>query len=314
MSSAVQAPSLPAGYRLRDVDRDADLARVVQLLRICDEHDAGMSDASEAWLRDDWRSSSIKGAIVAETEAGEVVGYLSLEAFDPASSVTMYYPLAPSVRAALRDPWTAYCAGRVEGLAGPTAIRYAVVAAEEEAGPSLEVSGYGFARVFWHMERSVDNAYRAGTPPDGVAIRAYDAQADDRLVWRLVEDSFSEHYGQEPQSWESWQEDMLGASTWDPDLVWIAELAGEPVGVVICQEIDGVGWIGDLGVLKSARGRGIGRALLEHGFAILAARGRMLVRLNVDSDNETGAAGLYERAGMHVLRAFHCYERPGPGE
>ncbi|HEX3299550.1 MAG TPA: GNAT family N-acetyltransferase [Actinomycetota bacterium] len=314
MSSAVQAPSLPAGYRLRDVDRDADLARVVQLLRICDEHDAGMSDASEAWLRDDWRSSSIKGAIVAETEAGEVVGYLSLEAFDPASSVTMYYPLAPSVRAALRDPWTAYCAGRVEGLAGPTAIRYAVVAAEEEAGPSLEVSGYGFARVFWHMERSVDNAYRAGRPPDGVAIRAYDAQADDRLVWRLVEDSFSEHYGQEPQSWESWQEDMLGASTWDPDLVWIAELAGEPVGVVICQEIDGVGWIGDLGVLKSARGRGIGRALLEHGFAILAARGRMLVRLNVDSDNETGAAGLYERAGMHVLRAFHCYERPGPGE
>jgi ribosomal protein S18 acetylase RimI-like enzyme len=54
--------------------------------------------------------------------------------------------------------------------------------------------------------------------------------------------------------------------------------------------------------------------LLEHGFALLAARGRTLVRLNVDSDNETGAAGLYERAGMHVLRSFHCYERPGPGE
>ena len=302
------------GYRVRDVDRDADLPRVVELLRTCDLHDAGVTDASEAWLRDDWRSSSIKGAMVAETDDGEVVGYLSLESLDPASMVTMYYPLAPSMRASSREPWTMFCAQRVEDLAGPTATRYAVVAAEEGAGPALESTGYRFARVFWHMERAVDDASRPGTPPDGVSIRAYDEAADDRLVWRLVEDSFEEHYGQEPQSWESWQEDMLGASMWDPELVWIAELDGAPVGVVICQDIDGVGWIGDLGVRKPSRGRGVGRALLEHGFAILAARGRTLVRLNVDSDNETGAAGLYERAGMHVLRAFHCYERPGPGE
>lgn len=306
--------NLPDGFRVRDVDPATDVSRVVQLLRTCDEHDAGVTDASEAWLRDDWRSSSIKGAIVLESDAGEAVGYLSLEALDPAASVTMFFPLAPSVRSLLRDPWTAYAAERVEQLAGPKSIRYAVVAAEEGAGPALERTGYRFARVFWHMERSIDETYRAGTPPAGVTIRAYDADADDRLVWRLVEDSFVEHYGQDPQSWESWQEDMLGASTWDPDLVWIADVEGEPAGVVICQDIDGVGWIGDLGVLKPVRGRGVGRALLEHGFSILAARGRTLVRLNVDSDNETGAAGLYERAGMHVLRAFHCYERPGPGE
>jgi ribosomal protein S18 acetylase RimI-like enzyme len=96
--------------------------------------------------------------------------------------------------------------------------------------------------------------------------------------------------------------------------VWIAELSGDPVGIVICQDIEGVGWIGDLGVLDRARRRGVGRALLEHGFALLAGRGRTLVRLNVDSTNETGAAGLYERAGMHVRRAFHCYERRRAGE
>lgn len=306
--------SLPDGYRVREVDRDADLRRVVELLRTCDVHDAGVTDASEAWLRDDWRSSSIRRAMVAEGQGGDVVGYLSLEALDPASMVTMYFPLAPPVRPALREPWTMFCAKQVEDLAGPKATRYAVVAAEEGAAPALEMSGYGFARVFWHMERSVDATYRPGALPTDVTIRAYDPVADDRSVWRLVEDSFAEHYGQEPRSWESWQEDMLGASTWDPELVRLAELAGEPVGVVICQDIDGIGWIGDLGVLQAARGRGIGRALLEHGFAILAARGRTIVRLNVDSDNETGAADLYERAGMHVLRAFHCYERPGPGE
>jgi mycothiol synthase len=306
--------NLPDGYRVRDVDPEGDLVRVSQLLRACDDHDAGVSDASEAWLRDDWRSSSIKRAMVLETDDLDVVGYLSLDALDPTSMVTLYFPLAPTVRAALREPWTMFCAERVEELAGPEATRYAIVAAEEGAGPSLEALAYRFARVFWHMERSVDATYRAASPPEGVAIRPYDPDADDRLVWRLVEDSFAEHYGQEPQSWESWREDVLGSSTWDPALVRVAELDGEPVGVLIGQDTDGIGWIGDLGVVKRARGRGVGRALLEHGFAILAARGRTLVRLNVDSNNETGAAGLYQRAGMRVLRAFHCYERPGPGE
>jgi mycothiol synthase len=306
--------SLPDGYRVRDVDPDADLASVVGLLRLCDEHDAGATDASETWLRDDWRSSSNRGALVVETAGGHVVAYLSLEASDPSASVTIYFPLAPDARPALRGPWTTFAAERVEELAGPDAIRYAVVAAEDGAGPALQAEGYAFARVFWHMERSLDPNYRSGVSPADVTIRAYDHTRDDRVAWRLVEDSFSEHYGQEPVSWESWRSDMLEASTWDPALVWIAELSNEPVGIVICQDIDGVGWIGDLGVLERARGKGIGRALLEHGFAILAARGRTLVRLNVDSANETGAAGLYERAGMYVLRAFHCYERRRAGE
>jgi ribosomal protein S18 acetylase RimI-like enzyme len=305
---------LPDGYRARAVDPDADLERVLQLLRTCDEHDVGMTDASEAWLRDDWRSTSNAGVFVAETASGDVVALCGLEASDPSSSVTVYFPIAPDARPALRDPWTVYAAERVEEIAGAAAIRYAVVAAEEGAGPALEAAGYDMARVFWHMERSVDATYRAVALPSGLTIRAYDPDRDDRLVWRLVEDSFANHYGQDPVSWESWRSDMLGASTWDPALVWIGELSGEPVGIVICQDIDGVGWIGDLGVLDRARRRGVGRALLEHGFAILAARGRTLVRLNVDSTNETGAAGLYERAGMHVLRAFHCYERRRAGE
>ena len=152
--------TLPDGLQVRDVDRDTDLPRVVELLRTCDLYDSGITDASEAWLQDDWRSSSIKGAMVAETDGGEVVGYLSLESLDPAAMVTMYFPLAPSVRPTSRESWTAFCAERVEELAGSKAIRYAVVAAEEAAGPALETTGYHFARVFWHMERDVDDTLR----------------------------------------------------------------------------------------------------------------------------------------------------------
>jgi len=58
--------TLPDGLQVRDVDRDTDLPRVVELLRTCDLYDSGITDASEAWLYDDWRSSSIKGAMVAD--------------------------------------------------------------------------------------------------------------------------------------------------------------------------------------------------------------------------------------------------------
>ena len=70
-----------------------------------------------------------------------------------------------------------------------------------------------------------------------------------------------------------------------------------------------VGWIGDLGVIEAGRGRGVGRALLEHGFASLAARGASRIQLNVDSANATGATRLYEAAGMTVRRSFECYEK-----
>jgi ribosomal protein S18 acetylase RimI-like enzyme len=103
---------------------------------------------------------------------------------------------------------------------------------------------------------------------------------------------------------------LLGAATWDPSLVAIAERGGVPLGIVIAGANEGIGWIGDLGVLAQARGRGVGRALLEHGFELLAQRGFSRIRLNVDSGNETGATRLYERAGMRVRRSFDLYEMP----
>jgi ribosomal protein S18 acetylase RimI-like enzyme len=40
------------------------------------------------------------------------------------------------------------------------------------------------------------------------------------------------------------------------------------------------------------------------------ATGRLVVRLEVDAGNETGATRLYERAGMHIRREWHTYMKP----
>ena len=86
------------------------------------------------------------------------------------------------------------------------------------------------------------------------------------------------------------------------------------VGVAADFIDQGVGWIGDLGVLPEWRGRRIAKALLAASFEALRARGVTLVRLNVDAQNETGAADLYRSMGMREHRRFHILERPLTGD
>jgi mycothiol synthase len=70
-----------------------------------------------------------------------------------------------------------------------------------------------------------------------------------------------------------------------------------------------VGWIASLGVRKPWRKRGLGLAILLRTFHEFYARGERSVGLGVDSENQTGATRLYERAGMHVVAEDVVWEK-----
>ena len=57
------------------------------------------------------------------------------------------------------------------------------------------------------------------------------------------------------------------------------------------------------------RGRGLGRAILQHLFGIFYERGVPSVALGVDAANPTGATRLYESAGMNVTRNYVLFEK-----
>lgn len=64
-----------------------------------------------------------------------------------------------------------------------------------------------------------------------------------------------------------------------------------------------VAWLGWFGVAPEARGRGLGRAILESTIAIAVARGFTALRLyTTDSPNEAVAQKLYEKLGFKVTR------------
>ena len=304
---------LPPGYSIRRADPAADLATAVGILRACDLHDVGFDDVSEAWIRDDWTGSSHRGAWIVEAD-GEPCAFANLGATDPASTIDSFMPVLPEHRTTVRPALLALVEREARSFAAGTPTLLASFSAEEEARAQVEAAGFSFARVFWHMERPIDASFHAVPPPDGVTIRPYVAGDDDRLGWRLLDEAFAGHFGMDPMRYEDYVHDVLDSEDWDPSLVAIGELDGKPAGIVTGYLIERIGWIGDLGVLEASRGRGVGRALLEHGFTLLAARGAPRIQLNVDSENATGATRLYEAAGMTVRRSFDCYgKRLAPG-
>jgi ribosomal protein S18 acetylase RimI-like enzyme len=74
-------------------------------------------------------------------------------------------------------------------------------------------------------------------------------------------------------------------------------------------EEEGAGWIEDLAVLGPWRKRGVGLALLLHALGALHGRGMRAALLGVDADSPTGAARLYERAGMREVRRTDLYSK-----
>jgi len=88
----------------------------------------------------------------------------------------------------------------------------------------------------------------------------------------------------------------------DPEGCLIAEQEGTPLGVCIATPYDGLprgryGFIGELIVVPEARGRGMGRRLLDTAIAYLQSRGAQSIYL----DAVRAAAPWYERVGFRKL-------------
>jgi len=162
--------------------------------------------------------------------------------------------------------------------------------------------GFETVRYYEDMIRPVDDD-RAPSG-DGFRVVPWD---DDRAdeVREVKNAAFRDHWGStsvDRATWEHW----LSESTTRLDLSRIA-IAGDTV-VGYClnshfpqdEEVRGrrEGWIDSLGTVQAWRGRGVATTLLRHAFVAFTEAGFTHAALGVDSDNPTGARGLYERAGF----------------
>ncbi|MFD5570344.1 GNAT family N-acetyltransferase [Streptomyces cadmiisoli] len=180
---------------------------------------------------------------------------------------------------------------------------------------ALQARGWRTVRRYNVLARPLSPADALPTPPPGVTLRPCDSEPDRRRVHALLQESFADHFDFQPRTYEQWLDDIDGKNA-DWSLVWIAHVDGLGDAAVLRTRNDrsAMAWIAHLGVLRQARGRGLGSHLLRHAFGHYATLGRDRIGLGVDTDNSSNALALYERHGMTLDFAVDTWEliRPVP--
>jgi ribosomal protein S18 acetylase RimI-like enzyme len=195
-------------------------------------------------------------------------------------------------------------AGRGAGHAAVTAD-HGCYRADEPLRATLADHGFRLATTFHRMRADHTGPLGAPAPPAGVVLRgAGDDDTVRRAAHHVLMTAFTDHFGFVRRPYEDWLEHCERRPAFAWSQLWVAELDGRPAGVLQCEDRfaeAGCGYVGALGVVAGARGRGIAKFLLRHAFATDAAAGRVGTVLHVDTANVTPALGLYESVGMRQV-------------
>lgn len=179
-------------------------------------------------------------------------------------------------------------------------------------GDVLAVRGYAVVRDGCRMTAPLADEPDEPRWPDGVAVRTA-REGEEEAIHAAFEASFHDHWEHSHTPFEEFRAHHADGAGFDRSLWFVAEDAEGIAGISLCRRHPsgdpGIGFVSILGVLPRARRRGLGLALLLHSFAEFRRRGMHTAQLGVDAESTTGALELYERAGMHVLRRTHIWDR-----
>ncbi len=174
------------------------------------------------------------------------------------------------------------------------------------AGALFARHGYQPVRWFHAMIRDLSAAVVPVPPPAGVEILPLTPERSGQALL-IRNEAFRDHWGSTETSAESWAH-FLSSHTFRPDFSFVAYDHGEPAGVIISHEYEGVAaatgvrdlYIAIVGTRRAARKRGLASSLLTRVLADGQAAGFGTASLGVDADSPTGAVGVYERVGFTV--------------
>lgn len=264
----------------------------------------------------------IDGTRVAATDRGEIVGFVSIEVDEAGREIIADAYVRPGQA---NDTWddllrhaTAYAVARVADLPGDERERWVLAggAYSNDAAYSAVLARAGLSPVrrFHTMAITFDASAppKAPTPTQSVTLAAVgDDEQLTRAAHAVWEESFAAHWRFVPRPYEDFMA-FSRSRSFDPSQWWLAHVDGTPAGVCLGNEhLAELGWsyVSALGVLQDFRGQGLARLMLETFFAQAHERGRVGVKLAVDTENDTGAPALYAAVGMTPSRVIDAWER-----
>jgi mycothiol synthase len=307
--------NLPPGFTSRPATPN-DLDEVAALLEAWELAHFGETDAARSEVQFEWGATWVdleRDTRLIRNADGELAAYAEHATPDPAHRFEVFGPVHPrfegrGLGSAILDWAEAQTRSRLES-GSVTRLWNSAPAGDAGAVRLLEAYGYEPIRTFRQLAIDLDASFDAGPVPDGVTVRPFVAAEDGPAAFAAMNAAFATHFGHWEESFEDWRAQQQAEETWDPTLGFVAELGGEIVGFSNNGVIEGTGHVHELGVVPKKQGRGIGRALLRHSFAMFAARGIHKGRLGVDTENVTGAFELYRSVGMVPVREHLVFEK-----
>lgn len=180
----------------------------------------------------------------------------------------------------------------------------------------LNTHGYVPVRYFFEMVRKMEVPLIEAAMPPGLELRAATPE-HYRPVWKALEEAFQDHWGHSPHveaDYQKWIQDRR----FQPEL-WTIAWDGDQIAGTILNYIDEEenqvrnrkrGYTEDICVRRPWRRRGLARAMLLKSIQRLKDLGMTEAALGVDTDNPSGALGLYTGVGFEPVRKSMVLEKP----
>lgn len=181
-------------------------------------------------------------------------------------------------------------------------------------------AGFTPVRTFLEVARRTSEPVASVPAPVGIELVEWNLDLDEEARLAHTE-AFADHWGSEPRSAEEWAQWHTGHRGFRPDLSVLAiePTSGQVIGLVLTAaypqdwaRLPVEAWINTVGTRRAWRGKGVARWLMVDVHRRIAKSDTGFERaiLGVDSDNATGALGLYRSLGYEDVRSVISLARP----
>lgn len=319
----IPAPDLP-GYVWRP-ERREDIPRVHQMLKAVEQADdrtlAGSLEDAGRQFDHPWFQPEI-GSLLAIAPDGQAAALAWILA-DPQprdeAQCHLWIEVHPGHRAHIQDEllldWAEACGRRrlqqVAPAGVPRDLRIGLDDRQRARIALIEPRGYRPLRDFYHMRRDLSLPIPEPALPEGLELRPYTPDVS-RLLMDVHNEAFQDHWNFHPVTEDGWARHFIGRSSFRPDLTFLImdgdRIAGYSINRVSpehnARQGFNAGHVGQLGVRREYRKKGIATALLCISMRAFQAEGLDYATLGVDAENLTGALKIYERVGFAVYERF----------
>ena len=197
----------------------------------------------------------------------------------------------------------------------PKFLRSEMSATNSTAGSLFQ--SFNMSPVRWNDDLIIDlaNSPEVFTATE-YSIVPWDSSRDEEA--RITKNqAFMDHWGSTPTSEEGWEQLVHGSTARLDQSFFALDQNEKIIGVLLSHRYESddevlgkrIGWIDKLATLSEHRKKSVGKSLITHALAAYQRDGLTHAALDVDTENPTGAYGLYTAVGFSTFRGKVTYER-----